>query len=95
MRGLDNTIFNIFIVCSIHLCCTLIHTKPGAADQFINAVKEETALIMKDPKAKCGGIVSIPVFFWKFKPTHKIFISKQLHGSLLGVIDCKTDTVSF
>ncbi|XP_060575238.1 sphingosine-1-phosphate lyase 1-like, partial [Ruditapes philippinarum] len=44
---------------SIHLCCTLLHTHPGAADNFIKEVKKAVTEIMKDPKAKCGGIGAI------------------------------------
>jgi hypothetical protein len=36
----------------------LLHTHPGAADNFIKEVKTAVTEIMKDPKAKCGGIVS-------------------------------------
>jgi sphinganine-1-phosphate aldolase len=40
---------------SIHLCVTLVHTKPGIADRFIADFIRCAAEIMKDPKAKCGG----------------------------------------
>lgn len=40
---------------SIHLCCTLVHTKPGVADRFIKDVKECTATIMANPNEKPGG----------------------------------------
>lgn len=39
------------------MCVTLVHTKPGAADYFINETRSAVAEIMKDPKAKCGGMV--------------------------------------
>ena len=45
-------------LCSIHLCVTLIHTKPGITDGFVSDLEECVAEIMKDPKAKCGGQVS-------------------------------------
>ena len=51
----------LFTICSIHLCCTMLHTKPGVADTFIKAVSEETAIILKDPNAKVGGIVSTSI----------------------------------
>ncbi|CAH1795552.1 unnamed protein product, partial [Owenia fusiformis] len=44
---------------SVHICCTLLHTKPGVADKFIADVTRVTAEIMKDPKAKCGGMGAI------------------------------------
>lgn len=40
---------------SIHLCVTLVHTKPGVADKFVKDVKECVSKIMKDPKAKATG----------------------------------------
>ena len=39
----------------------MLHTKPGVADTFIKAVSEETAIILKDPNAKVGGIVSTSI----------------------------------
>ncbi|KAL4241054.1 Sphingosine-1-phosphate lyase 1 [Mactra antiquata] len=44
---------------SIHMCVTLVHTRPGGADYFINETKAAVAEIMKDPKAKCGGMGAI------------------------------------
>ena len=44
--------------CSIHLCVTLVHTKPGVADRFVKDVRECTAEIMSDPKADATGQVS-------------------------------------
>uniref|UniRef100_A0A3B3S335 sphinganine-1-phosphate aldolase n=1 Tax=Paramormyrops kingsleyae TaxID=1676925 RepID=A0A3B3S335_9TELE len=43
---------------SIHICVTLLHTKPGVATQFIRDVKEQVAIIMKNPKEKTTGMVS-------------------------------------
>lgn len=43
---------------SIHICCTVLHTKPGVADQFVRDVKEQVAIIMKNPKEKTTGMVS-------------------------------------
>lgn len=43
---------------SIHLCCTVLHTQPGVADQFIRDVKEQVGIIMKNPKEKTTGMVS-------------------------------------
>ncbi|KAK0049039.1 sphingosine-1-phosphate lyase 1, partial [Biomphalaria pfeifferi] len=40
---------------SLHICLTLLHTKPGVADEFVKDVEESVAEIMKDPKAECGG----------------------------------------
>jgi sphinganine-1-phosphate aldolase len=40
---------------SIHLCVTLVHTKPGIADRFIEDFKRCTAEIMKSPNAEVGG----------------------------------------
>ncbi len=35
----------------------MLHTYKGVADRFLRDVRECTAEIMKDPKAKCGGQV--------------------------------------
>ena len=37
---------------SIHICLTVLHTKKGVAERFVKDVKECTAEIMKNPKAK-------------------------------------------
>ncbi|XP_020501767.1 sphingosine-1-phosphate lyase 1 isoform X2 [Labrus bergylta] len=44
---------------SIHICCTVLHTKPGVAEQFILDVKEQAAIIMKNPKEKTTGMGAI------------------------------------
>ncbi|XP_006799067.1 sphingosine-1-phosphate lyase 1 isoform X1 [Neolamprologus brichardi] len=44
---------------SIHLCCTVLHTQPGVADHFIRDVKEQVAIIMKNPKEKTTGMGAI------------------------------------
>ncbi|KAA8577662.1 hypothetical protein FQN60_003416 [Etheostoma spectabile] len=44
---------------SIHLCCTVLHTQSGVADLFIRDVKEQVAIIMKNPKAKTTGMGAI------------------------------------
>ncbi|XP_053307154.1 sphingosine-1-phosphate lyase 1 [Spea bombifrons] len=44
---------------SIHLCLTLLHTKPGVAQQFVKDVQESVAVIMKDPGAKTTGMGAI------------------------------------
>ena len=46
---------------SLHFCVTLVHTKPGVADQFVSDMTESVAEIMKDPTAKCGGQVRLHV----------------------------------
>jgi sphinganine-1-phosphate aldolase len=40
---------------SIHLCVTLVHTKPGIAHKFVTDLKECVAEIMKNPKVKATG----------------------------------------
>lgn len=40
---------------SFHLCVTVLHTKKGVANRFINDLKESVAAIMKDPNAKSTG----------------------------------------
>ena len=40
---------------SFHLCVTMVHTKEGVADRFVNDVKECTAELLKDPKSKATG----------------------------------------
>uniref|UniRef100_A0AAR2LQH3 sphinganine-1-phosphate aldolase n=1 Tax=Pygocentrus nattereri TaxID=42514 RepID=A0AAR2LQH3_PYGNA len=44
---------------SIHICVTMLHTKPGVAEHFINDVKEEVAIIMKNPQEKTTGMGAI------------------------------------
>uniref|UniRef100_A0AAY4E3D2 sphinganine-1-phosphate aldolase n=1 Tax=Denticeps clupeoides TaxID=299321 RepID=A0AAY4E3D2_9TELE len=44
---------------SIHICVTVLHTKPGVAEQFISDVKEQVAIIMKNPKEKTTGMGAI------------------------------------
>uniref|UniRef100_A0A8C6NXD2 sphinganine-1-phosphate aldolase n=1 Tax=Nothobranchius furzeri TaxID=105023 RepID=A0A8C6NXD2_NOTFU len=44
---------------SIHICCTVLHTQPGVADRFIRDVKEQVAIIMKNPKEKTTGMGAI------------------------------------
>ncbi|XP_066549008.1 sphingosine-1-phosphate lyase 1 isoform X1 [Amia ocellicauda] len=44
---------------SIHICITLLHTKPGVADRFVKDVRESTAVIMKNPKEKTTGMGAI------------------------------------
>ena len=46
---------------SIHLCVTLVHTKEGVADRFINNIRNCLAEIMKDPHAACTGQVNVSV----------------------------------
>ncbi|KAF5890422.1 sphingosine-1-phosphate lyase 1-like, partial [Clarias magur] len=41
---------------SIHICVTMLHTQPGVAEQFIKDVREEVAIIMKNPKEKTTGM---------------------------------------
>ncbi|XP_037321312.2 sphingosine-1-phosphate lyase 1 isoform X1 [Pungitius pungitius] len=44
---------------SIHICCTVLHTQSGVADRFIRDVKEQVAIIMKNPKEKTTGMGAI------------------------------------
>ncbi|XP_067928778.1 sphingosine-1-phosphate lyase 1-like [Watersipora subatra] len=44
---------------SIHLCCTLLHTKPGIADEFISDVRRCTAKIMANPAEKASGMAAM------------------------------------
>ncbi|XP_036430201.1 sphingosine-1-phosphate lyase 1 [Colossoma macropomum] len=44
---------------SIHICVTMLHTKPGVAEHFINDVKEEVAIIMRNPQEKTTGMGAI------------------------------------
>ena len=40
---------------SFHLCVTMLHTKEGVAERFVQDMRECAADIMKDPKAKATG----------------------------------------
>nr|XP_056706485.1 sphingosine-1-phosphate lyase 1 [Euleptes europaea] len=44
---------------SIHIALTLLHTKPGVAEQFLKDIRESVSEIMKDPKAKTTGVGAI------------------------------------
>nr|XP_029525710.1 sphingosine-1-phosphate lyase 1-like isoform X1 [Oncorhynchus nerka] len=44
---------------SIHICCTVLHTQEGVAEQFISEVKEQVALILKNPNEKTTGMGAI------------------------------------
>ncbi|XP_068183597.1 sphingosine-1-phosphate lyase 1 isoform X1 [Antennarius striatus] len=44
---------------SIHICCTVLHTQEGVADQFICDVREQVAIILKNPKEKTTGLGAI------------------------------------
>ncbi|XP_056617257.1 sphingosine-1-phosphate lyase 1 [Triplophysa dalaica] len=44
---------------SIHICVTMLHTQHGVAEQFINDVKKEVAIIMKNPEEKTTGMGAI------------------------------------
>uniref|UniRef100_A0A8C4EBR5 sphinganine-1-phosphate aldolase n=1 Tax=Dicentrarchus labrax TaxID=13489 RepID=A0A8C4EBR5_DICLA len=43
----------------IHICCTVLHTQQGVADHFVHDVKEQVAIIMKNPKEKTTGMGAI------------------------------------
>ncbi|XP_076830746.1 sphingosine-1-phosphate lyase 1 isoform X2 [Brachyhypopomus gauderio] len=44
---------------SIHICVTMLHTTPGVAEHFIRDVKEEVAIIMRNPKEKTTGMGAV------------------------------------
>ncbi|KAM4030547.1 sphingosine-1-phosphate lyase 1 [Anomaloglossus baeobatrachus] len=44
---------------SIHICLTLLHTKPGVAQLFVKDVQESLSVIMEDPGAKTTGAGAI------------------------------------
>ena len=44
---------------AFHICITMVHTKEGIADRFIGDIQEETAEIMKQPKAKTTGYAAL------------------------------------
>lgn len=48
---------------SIHICVTMLHTQPGVAEQFINDVKKEVAIIMQNPKEKTTGMVGFTMLY--------------------------------
>ena len=53
---ISHSLIHIFF--SIHICCTLLHTKEGVADKFIADVKANMREIVADPNAHTGGMVS-------------------------------------
>ncbi|XP_063814863.1 sphingosine-1-phosphate lyase 1 [Pseudophryne corroboree] len=44
---------------SIHICLTLLHTKPGIAQSFVKDVQDSVSEIMKNPGAKTTGVGAI------------------------------------
>ncbi|XP_061644888.1 sphingosine-1-phosphate lyase 1 isoform X2 [Phyllopteryx taeniolatus] len=44
---------------SIHICCTVLHTQPGVVERFVSDVREQVAIIMKNPKEKTTGMGAI------------------------------------
>ncbi|XP_057704374.1 sphingosine-1-phosphate lyase 1 isoform X1 [Corythoichthys intestinalis] len=44
---------------SIHICCTVLHTQPGVVERFISDVREQVAIILKNPKEKTTGMGAI------------------------------------
>lgn len=44
---------------SFHICLTMLHTKKGVAERFLKDVRECTAEILKDPKAKPTGTAAM------------------------------------
>nr|XP_014341249.1 PREDICTED: sphingosine-1-phosphate lyase 1 isoform X2 [Latimeria chalumnae] len=44
---------------SIHICVTLLHTKPKVKEQFVEDVRTSVSEIMKNPKAKTTGMGAI------------------------------------
>ncbi|XP_020350536.1 sphingosine-1-phosphate lyase 1 isoform X1 [Oncorhynchus kisutch] len=44
---------------SIHICCTVLHTHEGVAKQLISDIKEQVALILKNPNEKTTGMGAI------------------------------------
>ncbi|KAM3913487.1 sphingosine-1-phosphate lyase 1 [Leptodactylus fuscus] len=44
---------------SIHICLTLLHTKPGVAQLFVQDVRDSVSVIMEDPTAKTTGAGAI------------------------------------
>ena len=51
-------LMDIFVYFSFHICCTLLHTKDGVADRFINDIKNNIKEIVQDSNAHTGGMVS-------------------------------------
>lgn len=41
----------------------MLHTQPGVAEQFINDVKKEVAIIMQNPKEKTTGMVGFTMLY--------------------------------
>ncbi|XP_056386721.1 sphingosine-1-phosphate lyase 1 [Hyla sarda] len=44
---------------SIHICLTLLHTKPGVAQLFVKDIQDSLSVIMEDPGAKTTGVGAI------------------------------------
>uniref|UniRef100_A0A8C7UT72 sphinganine-1-phosphate aldolase n=1 Tax=Oncorhynchus mykiss TaxID=8022 RepID=A0A8C7UT72_ONCMY len=44
---------------SIHICCTVLHTHEGVAKQLISDIKEQVAVILKNPNEKTTGMGAI------------------------------------
>lgn len=55
----------------------MLHTQPGVAEKFIKDVREEVAIIMKNPKEKTTGMVRLLYHvFIRFMCSSKSFNNK-------------------
>lgn len=55
--------------CGVHLCVTYMHTQPGIADEFLQDVKSELEIILKNPdvpvEGKVGTVRKINIYILK------------------------------
>lgn len=45
--------------CSVHICVTRLHTKPGVVEEFLKDLQEFVQVIMKNPGEKDSGMAAI------------------------------------
>lgn len=74
-------------ICSIHLCVTHLHTKPGVADKFLTDVRNSLDEILKNPEKPVEGKVKEKCYFvhikctfsrWHFMAWLKVYLIDQL-----------------
>nr|CAB3266030.1 sphingosine-1-phosphate lyase 1-like [Phallusia mammillata] len=70
---------------SIHLCCTMPHTKPGVADRFLSDVNDAVNTIMQSPKSKPAGAGAI--YGMAQSIPDRTIVSSIAHGFLDALYD--------
>lgn len=51
----------------------MLHTQHGVAEQFINDVKKEVAIIMKNPEEKTTGMVGFTMLYTLYQVLYHVY----------------------